>query len=856
MEPFRCDAAEPAGPPPARPELLAPAGDRDALRAAVENGADAVYFGLTDFNARARAKNVAIEELSEVLAELHGRGVKGYVTLNTLVFPGELEQIEATIRRVAEAGADAIIVQDLGVARLARAVCADIELHASTQMSLSSAEGMRLAESLGIRRVILARELSIDEIRSIRRQTSLGLEVFVHGALCISYSGQCLASRSMGGRSANRGRCAQACRMPYQLVCDGRLLDPGGRQYPLSPNDLAAYEMLPALIAAGVNALKIEGRLKSAEYVAGVTRHYRAALDAACEGRAVQFARERLDALELPFSRGFSQGWLHGPNHRALVPGDSSSKRGTYLGCVTRIARGRVAVELAGPIKRGDGIVFEGGRAAGTEQGGRVYEVFCERRSIKEPVAAGEVELTFARGHLDYEQIRPGQRVWKTDDPAVARQLRKSYNSRAMRRRVPIDLTVEAAVGRPLRITARAAAGPAVGVESPQALQTARKHPLGADVLREQLGRLGGTAYELRELATVIDGSPMVPLSVLGKLRHAMIEKLDAAMARPAPRQLAPGPVLAILRQSSADQGARADDRPSAPRLYVLCRSPAQLEHVLQADTAGAIADFPRVEQYGDAVGRARSAGARIALATPRMHRPGETAILAAMLAHGPDAVLVRNLAALEFFARYNVPMIADGSLNAANELTVRLLRQWGVRRVTVAHDLGAAQVLDLAAGPIADALEMVVHQHVPMFHTEHCLFCAALSQGNDRTTCGRPCQSHALRLRDRVGLDHPLWADGLCRNTVYNALPQSAAYLIPALVARGLRHFRIELLEDFPADRLPALLAVYRDLLSSAVGSARAWRRLQSIEPGVSRSQWRMQRGGEVTIDGNKNRR
>jgi putative protease len=279
----------------------------------------------------------------------------------------------------------------------------------------------------------------------------------------------------------------------------------------------------------------------------------------------------------------------------------------------------------------------------------------------------------------------------------------------------------------------------------------------------------------------------------------------------------------------------------------VLCRSPAQLAHLLQADAAGAIADFPQVEQYGDAVGRARAAGAWIALATPRMHRPGETAILAAMLAHGPDAVLVRNLAALDFFARHDVPMIADASLNAANELSVGLLRQWGARRVTIAHDLGAAQALDLAASPGADALEMVVHQHVLMFHTEHCLFCAALSQGNDRATCGRPCQSHALRLRDRVGLDHPLWADGLCRNTVYNALPQSAACLIPRLLARGLRHFRIELLEDFPADRLPALLGVYRDLLSAAVSSARAWQRLRSIEPGVSQSQWRIERGGKV---------
>jgi putative protease len=267
---------------PAAPELLAPAGDWDCVRAAIENGADAVYFGLdTGFNARARATNFAVADLPRLMATLHRRGLKGYATLNTLVFSDELPQFEQLIVAVAEAGVDAVLVQDVGAARLIRSICPDLPLHASTQMTLTSAESIRLAEQLGMERVVVARELSIDEIVAIRRETSMPLEVFVHGALCVAYSGQCLTSESLGGRSANRGQCAQACRLPYDLVCDGKDVDLGDQKYLLSPQDLAAYALAPELIAAGIASFKIEGRLKTPEYVANITKHYRTAIDAA-----------------------------------------------------------------------------------------------------------------------------------------------------------------------------------------------------------------------------------------------------------------------------------------------------------------------------------------------------------------------------------------------------------------------------------------------------------------------------------------------------------------------------------------------------------------------------------------------
>ena len=275
------------------------------------------------------------------------------MTLNTLVFPGELTDLEATVRELAAAGVDAVIVQDLGLARLIRAITPDLEIHASTQMSITSEEGVALARELGCTRVILARELALAEIGRIRRAIDFPVEVFVHGALCVAYSGQCLTSEALGGRSANRGECAQACRMPYQIVCDGRLVDLDNVQYLLSPQDLAAYDLIPRLIELGVASLKIEGRLKTAEYVANITRHYRTAIDAAWAGQPVAFTPRDVQEMQLSFSRGFSHGFLDGNNHKVLVRGDYAKKRGILLGVVESITGAGVRLTRVGAGQAG-----------------------------------------------------------------------------------------------------------------------------------------------------------------------------------------------------------------------------------------------------------------------------------------------------------------------------------------------------------------------------------------------------------------------------------------------------------------------------------------------------------------------
>jgi putative protease len=841
-----------------RLELLAPAGDRDCVAAAVENGADAVYFGLTrGFNARARTTNFPIESLAELMTFLRRRGVKGYLTLNTLVFPSELEEVEETVRQVAAAGVDALLIQDLGVARLVRGVCPEMPIHASTQMTLTSAECIEAVREFGIERVVLPRELSIDEIRKIHRQTDVRLEAFVHGALCVAYSGQCLTSESIGGRSANRGQCAQACRMTYELVCDGRDMDLDEMKYLLSPQDLAAYDLIPELIAAGVSAFKIEGRLKTAEYVAAATRHYRQAIETAVAGMPVALAPRDVEEMEVSFSRGFSHGWLHGCDHKALVPGLSSSKRGVYLGQVTAVRRSRVEIELAASIKRGDGIVFEGDRSEDAEQGGRVYEVFQNGRSVEGSVAAGRVELAFAHGALRLDEILPGQKLWKTDDPEIARRLRKSFTGATPQRRVPLEVKVDAAVGQPLTIEARALSGARCRLESPQALEEARKHPLTAEMLSEQLGRLGGTVYHLQSLHAQIEGRPMIPLSVLRKLRHEMVERLDASLAEPQPRKIAAEPMLPALRESVAEAAGGTPSRREAtgghvvvpetapssrpcdttPQIHVLCRSLVQLRAVLDSGVGSVMADFQDIRQYQEAVQQAHAAGAEILLATPRIQKPAEMGIFRMLAKQGAEGILVRNLSGLAFYRELPLRRVADFALNAANELTAQWLRARGADRVTACYDMNREQLLDLVGAVPPEWLEVVIHQHMPLFHMEHCVFCAALSPGTDKTNCGRPCDRHSVELRDRIGMRHLLTADVGCRNTLYNARPQSAAEAVPLLLERGVRHFRVELLRDTAVAETGRILGLYRDLLAGRVSGGDVWRQLQAANRvGVTR--------------------
>ena len=842
-------------PPLKLPELLAPAGDWDCARAAVENGADAIYFGLDRFNARMRAQNFTEADLPALMEFLHRRGVRGYVTFNTLVFTDELADAEDYLRSVISAGVDAAIVQDVGICRLIRKISPDFPIHGSTQLTVTSPAGVEFARSLGCELVVLARENSIREIEAIqtaqRDQASvagtpapLPLEVFVHGALCVAYSGQCLTSESLGGRSANRGECAQACRMPYELVSDGQTVDLGDRRYLLSPQDLSGLEVLPDLVRAGVRSLKIEGRLKSAEYVASITRVYRRALDQLAASASAGSSSEARYELEMAFSRGLYTGWFRGINNQELAHARFGKKRGVYLGEVSAVGPNAVRLRLEGPLKPGDGVGFDAGRPDLPEEGGRIYGV--------RPLRDGFVELTFGSGAVDFQRIEVGHRLWKTDDPELNRDLRKTFEGEAPRQTRPLRFEVHGSAGAPMTLIVRDSEGHVVQVSSSILLMVAQKRPMTVESLGDSLGRLGGTPFHLGGMEVHLEGALILPVSELNRLRREAIAQLEILRAAPRIWNLLP----AAPGSHSVAAAVRPDSSPTVPsttaaktpELIVLVRSLAQLDAALRCGVTTIYCDFEDPKKYREAVTTFHTAyGCSVApgaarpeiwVAPPRVFKPGEEWILKQVLSSNADGYLVRNPEHLRFFAGQR--RRGDFSLNVANPLAADwFITHQQLERVTVSYDLNAEQVAGLLRAAPPEWFELTLHQHMPLFHMEHCVFCAFLSQGTDYTNCGRPCDQHVVKLRDRTGAEHPLKADSGCRNTVFNARAQTGAESLGRFLELGARVFRIEFVDE-TAEQVATVIGRYRALLRGEITGQALWQELKlSSQLGVTRGQF-----------------
>ena len=859
-----------------RPELLAPAGDWECARAAVENGADAIYFGLDRFNARMRAHNFTEADLPKLMEFLHRRGVKGYVTFNTLVFQNEIADAEHYLRAIIAAGVDAAIVQDVGIARLIRELSPDFPIHASTQMTVTSAAGVEFCRDLGCNLVVLARECSLKEIEAIQvaqkssefkvqgsasessepstLNQELPLEVFVHGALCVAYSGQCLTSESLGGRSANRGECAQACRMPYDLISDGKQVPLGDKKYLLSPQDLAGLEILPELVRTGVASLKIEGRLKSPEYVASITRTYRAALDnlrltnddlraANPPARQSQIVNRKYE-LEMSFSRGLFTGWFGGIDNQKLVHARFGKKRGVFLGEVKRVLRDGVVMNLAGPLKPGDGIVFDAGKPEQKEEGGRVYEV---QSSMFKVQGAEDTTLRFGHGDIDFSRVHVGDKIWKTDDPELDKQLRQTFEGDKIRFQRPVEIEVHGLAGKPLTLIARDEIGHVVKVESSMPLARAEKAPLTEEKLRDQLGRLGGTPFKLGALKNFLSGEVLLPVSELNRLRRDVVADLEKLRAQPKRWTLNSHRDTETQRLSSSASpclGGKSDD--SNPKLIALVRHLAQLEAALKCGVTTVYCEFEDPKRYREAVSLFRSLGGRssignrqseIFLAPPRIFKTGEEWILNQVRSANADGYLIRNYEHLKYFA--GARRVGDYSLNVANRISADYFKnQFGLDRVTASYDLNVTQLDALLQAAPPEWFDVTIHQHMPMFHMEHCVFCAFLSKGKDYHDCGRPCDKHDVRLRDRVGAEHPLKADAGCRNTVFNSQAQTGAEFVERLLALGLRHFRVEFLNESPAE-VERTIGKYRQLLRGEISGTQLWRELKLFNQlGVTRGQ------------------
>jgi putative protease len=810
-----------------RPEIMSPAGHWPQLEAAVEAGADAVYFGLRQYTARSKV-GFEREEVPAVMKRLRAARVKGYLTLNTLVWDDELSDVADTIAYLAEQGVDALIVQDPAVLQLARLIAPELPLHASTQMTVTDVHGVEMVASWGVRRVVLARELSLTEIAAIRAATNVELELFVHGALCVSYSGQCYSSEAWGGRSANRGACAQACRLPYQLEVDGSIQPLKGTRYLLSPGDLYALEILPEILALGVHSLKIEGRYKDAQYVGRVTAAYRRGVDELCAGRPNQVSPLERMQLEQVFSRGMGPQFLSGTNHQSVVLGRHPGRRGVGLGQVCSVQGASVEVlldeqEAHAPLKKGDGVAFDGADhlppGAG-EEGGRIYEL--QRQGNK-------ATLRFAAGKVNFCRIAPGDRLFRTSD----HQLETQALPKSPARTYGLVVELRAQPGKQAWTRWSVLERPDLMVElhSRETLQPARQHSADEAGVRAQWQRLGGTPFVLQELRVHLQDSPFLPASLLNRLRQQACHSLLAALLAPQSlRHENPQQALASLRRPAPINEAR----PERPGIHLLVRNQHQLEAALALRPDSISLDYLDLVGLQDGLRTVESSGIPARVCSPRILNPGEQKITTFLLRQ-KAALLVRPLGLLlQRQQNPNQEWHGDFSLNAASALSAQLLLNTPLRRLTPSHDLNAAQLLQLAKGVGPQQLEVVVYQHMPVFHTEHCIFCRFLSAGSSYFDCGRPCETHQVHLLDEQGRRHGVVADVGCRNTVFAGEAQTAARHLPSFLKAGIAHWRLEFSDETP-QQVQRVVGALREFLEdhSQQRLEEAWRRVAPLTEG-----------------------
>lgn len=820
---------------PNKPELMSPAGYWPQLQTAIEAGADAVYFGLNHFSARAKV-GFSLEELPEVMETLHARGVKGFVTFNTLVFDHELEQAELALLEIAAAGVDAVIVQDVGMVNLIKQVAPELEIHGSTQMSVTSAQGAELARSLGCSRVVLGRELSLAEIRKIAETTDVALEVFVHGALCVSYSGQCFSSEAWGGRSANRGKCAQACRLSYDLIVDGQKRDLGEFRYLLSPGDLCTLEQIPELVEIGVSCLKIEGRYKDAEYVALTTRAYREAIDLAAMGIENEITSDERLELEQVYSRGLGPHFMVGTDHQKVVVGRSPRHRGVKVGVVTKVSSRSVDVDADHPIKRGDGVVFDAATWRSPdelEEGGNVYEVRPRSNNI--------VELEFGHDDIEFSRIRVGDLVWRTNDPQLIKKLKPLTRTEVPVFTRPITFFVKANLGTPIEIEARLESGETATFVGEEPLAPAQKRALDGEVLQEKLGRLGGTPFHLKDIQLQTGDHVFVPTSLLNHARRKLVDELFDGCGQLKPIAASPALHLQRERIRSRNQMAGDDDLQDplgVVALHLLVRTPQQLDAAIEsaAEVEVASITLDYLELYGlrPSVERIRSAGLRPRVASPRILKPSEQNVIRFLLSLECD-ILVRSGGLLNDLVNDNAcsagpTLIGDFSLNAANALSVWTYLDLGLTRITPTYDLNSRQISDLVERVPCSALEVIAYSHLPVFHTEHCVFCRFLSKGTDSTNCGHPCEKHQVSVRDSQGRAHPVMADVGCRNTIFGAEAQTDPKSLQAWLDAGISNFRIEFVHQTPA-QVKQITRAFGNYFANEINSAAVEALASSLE-------------------------
>ena len=774
-------------------ELLAPAGGRDALLAALNNGADAVYVGGKDYSARQSADNFDLHQLEEAVLLAHSQKAKLYVTLNTLLREEELAGAVDYAAQLYQLGVDALIVTDLGLISALRASLPQFPLHASTQMTIHEENAAHYLAGLGLERIVLARELSLDDIEAISN-VGIQTEVFIHGALCISYSGQCLFSSLIGGRSGNRGRCAQPCRLPYTLI------DPRGGEaragYLLSSKDLCYLPALPKLAEANVTSLKIEGRMKRPEYVATVVRIYREALDNLAAGKHLPTDRDLLSI----FNRGFSTGYLFENPGARLMSYQRPNNRGVPLGRIReyRYPRGQALIALDQPLVLGDGIEVwvSKGRVGAT-----VEKMTDERgKSLKEAKAGQRVWVEIEG------RIGEGDRVFRTADRRLLERATASYESI---KPIPLSFTLKGKIGEEPTLLG-SALGQEVEVRGEAKAQRAQKRALDGQIAARHLFKLGDTPFIGAELILELEGKIALPPSELNRLRREAVAILSRKIraVRALPPEFSPPspspvtgnrqkPLLAVRAGEGLWQAALAG---GADLIYL----PAELP-----DLAEAISQINR-------------AGSEAALAWPRISTQAETArLLEVTEKYAPvlAGILIGHLGQLDSARKPGLPVASDFSFNVANSEAAKLLTQDGIERITLSVELRHEQMRDILQHSTG-SFEAIVGGSLPLMITRHCPVGSATSprkETNSMQCSGKmPCQKGMWFLQDRMGVKLPLTKDASCITTIYNGHQLSVLEELPTILKLGLSVLRLEAPFGDPGS-LQQIVALHREELDLA---------------------------------------
>lgn len=796
-------------------ELLAPAGSWEALEAAVNAGADAVYMGGKAFGARAYASNFDEEEMAKAVYFAHMHHVRLYITVNTLVDDSELEALSAYLLFLNNVGVDGLIVQDLGVIRLAQKIVPELPLHASTQMSITNSSGVDFAMGAGMERSVLARELSLKEIGAACSRGS-EIETFIHGALCVCYSGQCLMSSLIGGRSGNRGRCAQPCRLPYKLLNakdEDMLQGKDAGQYLLSPKDMNTLSILPQLIDAGVVSYKIEGRMKRPEYVAVVVDAYRRAIDSYLAGD-YNVPEEDLANIEQIFNRDFTTAYLERRPGRTMMSDRRPNNRGVLIGRVAKLDKNRnkAVIKLDKELHLGDGLEFwvsVGGRVGTT-----VTDMLCGGNSVQSAAPGQQVTIDVPNG------VRLNDRVFRTLDSRLMSYAQQFFGPDA-KKRIPVDAVVTARLGEPMTVTLSDDEGNVGYGETDFIVEAARKRALDEAGVRKQLDRLGTTEYFLNSLLLEHDENVMVPMSEMNEARRMACEALDAARLNVfAPARTA----VHSFSEQLVPQAHKAKQHESV--LVVHCDSVEKVNAALQAGAERILFggdcfnhQLPSEADYAKAAKLVRKAGRQLAFATPRIIKEAQLAYFDKLFTLWeelqPDFVYINNNGLWPLAKKHvALNLVADMSLNIFNSQTLQFWQEQGAAGAVLSPELTMAQVEHLVSvSPLP--LECMIQGRLEMMVSEYCVggsFLGALDKGACKFNCAEP-----LFLGDRKDARFPIVTDQFCRMHILNAHELSMTANVQHMAEAGVAALRIDG-RDYDAARLGELVALYRKILGGAV--------------------------------------